>query len=162
MQIVQYGKEIKESKSTLLQLRDQQKSALYYRRLHFLYVLKSGSCQSQAEAGAQIGIKLRAAQKLWNRYKQQGLAGLLGVPCLGRPAKLTEPCKAALNKELQNDSMQTLKQACHFVAQHSGVSISEAAMHYYFKRAGIKKKTGRPTSVRKDAAGEKHFKKSLS
>ncbi len=162
MRVLHYHKEIRQGASTLLRIRDRQKSVLYYRRLQFLYLLKSGHCNSQAEAGAQIGIKVRAAQKLWNKYKRQGLAGLLAVPPLGRPAKLDEQCKAALKEELKKDSIQTLRQACHFVAQHSGITISEVAMHHHFKALHIKKKTGRPTSVRKDRKGEERFKKNSS
>ena len=145
MRALNYVKAIRESAGRLLKLRDQQKAALYYRRLHFLYLLKSGSGENQGEAGAAIGIKQRGAQKLWNKYKCQGLKGLL-TPSerMGRPCKLDEAAKQALQAQLHKDQIQTLQQATDFLSHSQGIVISQVAIHCYFKAMGIKKKTGRP------------------
>jgi transposase len=83
-------------------------------------------------------------------------------PHKGRPAKLTEKAKADLQTQLDDSRVETLKQACGFVAQNHGIVLTQAAMHYYFKREKIKKKTGCPANVRKDEQSEPAFKKSLS
>lgn len=159
MKGLNYDELVKESAKDLRVLYRKQSSALFRRRLQFLMLLKSGQCSSQAQAGALIGIKARASEKLWKLYRSEGVQGLLRPPAKGRPAKLTEGAKADLQTELDGSRVATLKQACSFVEQTHGIVLTQAAMHYYFKREKIKKKTGRPTSVRKDVAGEEWFKK---
>lgn len=159
MKHLDYGVLIKETLEELRALQRRQSRSLAKRRLRFLIVLKSGACTSQAAAGRHIGIKERASEKLWKRYRSQGIAGLLEKPHSGQPPKLDEAAKEALQTQLDSHCIQTLKQACAFVLRQNGIAISQAAMHYYFQAMGIKKKTGRPTSVRKDVAGEEVFKK---
>jgi transposase len=159
MKGLNYEEMVKESVAELRILHRRQSSALFRRRLQFLLLLKSGKCSSQAKAGALIGIKLRASEKLWKLYVTEGLQGLLRLPDKGRPAKLTEAAKAALQTELDQSRVATLRQACHFVEQSHGIVLTEVAMHYYFKREKIKKKTGRPANIRKDEEAEEAFKK---
>ena len=162
MRGLDYRKEIKEKVAELRALYRRQSRPLARRRLRFLLLLKSGECTSQGQAGARIGIGQRAAEKLWALYRRKGIAGLLEKPHSGQPPKLNKAAKVALAKQLDSDRIQTLKQACAFVQQNNGIALSQTAMFYYFKAQGIKKKTGRPTNVKKDVKGEKHFKKSLS
>lgn len=159
MKGLNYAEMVKESVKDLRVLHRKQSNALFRRRLQFLMLLKSGKCSSQAKAGALIGIKLRASEKLWKLYREEGLQGMLHTPEKGRPAKLTERAKADLQTQLDESRIATLKQACSFVEQNHGIVLTQVAMHYYFKCEKIKKKTGRPTNVRKDVEGEELFKK---
>lgn len=159
MKGLKYDERVKESVADLRVLHCKEDKPLYRRRLQFLMLLKSGKCSSQAKAGALIGIQARAAEKLWKLYQTQGVEGLLRRPDKGRPAKLSEEAKAALQEELDQSRVATLKQACLFVAQHHGIVLTEVAMYYYFKREKIKKKTGRPSNVGKDPQAEEVFKK---
>ena len=159
MKALDYDELVKESVAELRVLHRRQSKPLFRRRLQFLMLLKSGKCSSQAKAGILIGIKGRASEKLWKLYVAEGVEGLLRLPDKGRPAKLTATAKAALQAELDHSRVVTLKQACSFVQQQNGISISQVAMHYYFSREKIKKKTGRPTNIRKDKEGEERFKK---
>lgn len=159
MKGLNYDEMVKESIADLRVLHHKQSNSLFRRRLQFLMLLKSGKCCSQAKAGALIGIKQRASEKLWRLYQTQGVEGLVRLPDKGRPAKLTEEAKADLQEQLDQSRVATLKQACLFVAQTHGIVLTEVAMHYYFKREKIKKKTGRPTNIRKDNKGEERFKK---
>ena len=159
MKSLDYGEVIGEQLQELQLLYRKQSRTLARRRLRFLLLLKSGECSSQALAGAKIGIKQRASEKLWALYRTEGIAGLLEKPHSGQPPKLTPKAKEALQKELGKSSIQTLQEACTFVLQKHGIALSQTAMHRYFKAQGIKKKTGRPTNVKKDVAGEKRFKK---
>lgn len=159
MRCLDYSKEIGEEVEALQVTYRKQSRSLARRRLRFLLLLKSGGCASQALAGARIGIKPRAAEKLWALYRKKGVTGLLEKPHSGQPAKLNKQVKETLQKELDRSRIQTLKEACSFVLQKHGIAISPSAMHHYFKAEGIKKKTGRPTNVRKDEKGEEVFKK---
>lgn len=90
------------------------------------------------------------------------MAGLLTPPSRGRPPKLSEEAKRDLQAASDSSRVATLRQACSFVQSNNGTSISQVAMHYYFKQQKVKKKTGRPTNVRKGVQAAEAFKKNLS
>jgi transposase len=159
MKRLDYSKVIGEALEDLESLYRRQSRSLARRRLRFLILLKGGGCFSQVLAGARIGIKPRASEKLWALYRARGIPGLLEKPHSGQPPKLDNKAKEALRTELDKGGIQTLREACTFVLHKRGIAISKAAMHRYFKAQGIKKKTGRPTNVRKDTKGEAAFKK---
>jgi transposase len=154
-----YGKGIKESEQELFLLERGQSYALLRDRMRFLRLLKSGACPSQAKAGWQIGLGLRGSEKLWKKYCQEGVEGLLRYPYQGTKGKLTEKQEQQLLKELKKDKTQTLKQACGYVAQNLGVRYTVPGRHYVVERLKVKKKTGRPVYNNKDDKGEKQFKK---
>jgi transposase len=154
-----YGKAIKESEQELLLLERRQGSSLLRDRMRFLRLLKSGECPSQAKAGRQIGLGLRGAEKLWKKYRQEGIEGLLSYPYQGTKGKLTDKQAQQLCRELQRDDTATLQQACGYVEEKFGVSYTVPGMYYVFRRLGVKKKTGRPTHHHKDQRGEQQFKK---
>lgn len=112
-----YCKAIKESEDQLLELERCQSYALLRDRMRFLRLLKSGACTSQAGAGKYIALKLRASEKLWNKYRREGIKGLLIYPYKGSKGKLSEAQKQQLQAELSKDQIQNLQQACEYVEQ---------------------------------------------
>jgi transposase len=162
LRCLDYRKAIKESEARLRTLEQRQRLVLFRDRMYFLWLLKSGECTTQAEAGAAIGLSLRGAEKLWKKYRLEGLAGLLRYPFTGKKEKLSGEQKGALQAELLKDESQTLEQIRGWVQQHYGVHYSLSAMYYVLGRMKIKKKTGRPQYLDKDQQGEAHFKKKLS
>lgn len=156
-----YRKAITESEEKLRTLERRQSSALLRDRVRFLRLLKSGACTSQAQAGKVIGIKLRASEKLWRKYREERLEGLLRYPYRGKKEKLSQAQKQALENELLNDQMQTLEQVRAWVMQQSGVHYSASGIYYVLERLKVKKKTGRPQYYDKDKEGERRFKKKL-
>lgn len=157
-----YRKAIKESEKQLFSLERCQTKALLRDRVRFVRLLKSGVCISQAQAGKAIGLGLRASEKLWHKYREEGLQGLLTYPYQGTKGKLTEEQTRRLERELLNDQIQSLEQACGYVEQQFGVHYTTPGMFYVFRRLGVKKKTGRPVYYNKDDRGERRFKKNAS
>lgn len=157
-----YRKAIKESEKQLFALERRQTKALLRDRMRFLRLLKSGECPSQAQAGAAIGLGLRGAEKLWKKYRTEGLQGLLSYPYPGRREKLSAVQKQALERELREDQAQSLEQVCHFVEEQNGVHYTIPGMFYVLRRMKVKKKTGRPQYQDKDLGGEERFKKNAS
>jgi transposase len=157
-----YRKAIKESEAQLFSLERHQTKALLRDRMRFLRLLKSGECTSQAQAGRVIGLKLRASEKLWRKYREGGLEGLLSYPYRGKPEKIPEAVKQELSQELSTDQLQSLEQVQHFIEQKSGVHYTIPGIHYVLERMQVKKKTGRPLYQDKDQKGEQRFKKKSS
>jgi transposase len=127
--------------------------------MRFLRLLKSGACPSQATAGEYIGLKRRASEKLWGKYRTEGLEGLLTYPYQGSTGKLSEEEQQQLQDELSKDHIQGLQQACEYVEKQFQVHYTPRGMAYVFERLQVKKKTGRPVHAHKDYKGEKRFKK---
>lgn len=154
-----YQKVIKESEPELRRLEKAQTKALLRDRMRFLRLLKSSECTSLAEAGKRIALKLRASEKLWRKYRQEGLTGLLDYPFKGYRGKLSLEQKQQLEEELHSARFQSLHQGCAYVERTFGVSYSLPGIRYVFDGLKVKKKTARPAHVHKDEEGEKRFKK---
>jgi transposase len=154
-----YQKVIKESEAKLSSIERAQTKAILRDRMRFVRLLKSGECGSLAEAGRQIGLKLGASEKLWRKYREEGLAGLLDYPFKGYGGKLSQEQRHVLEEELHGAQIQSLQQGCQYVEKSFGINYSSSGMHYVFERLKVKKKTARPTHIHKDMEGEKRFKK---
>ena len=159
--MLNYSKAIKESVADLLQVERSQKKALLRDRVRLVRLLKSGECSSQRQAGERIGLSLRESQRVWGRYQRGGLEGLLDYPFKGKPRRLSEEQALELEEHLSQDQVQTLREARDFIQEHLGVTYTVGGVHYVFQCLKIKKKTGRPSSVRKDEKGSKAFKKNF-
>jgi len=154
-----YQKVIKEREATLRSLEKAQTKALLRDRMRFLRLLKSGECSSVAAAGRYIGLKLRASEKLWRKYRQEGLAGLVDYPFKGYSGKLTEEQQDTLEQELCSGSFRSLAESCRYVEQTFETHYTLSGMHYVFERLKVKKKTARPSHVHKSETAERRFKK---
>lgn len=157
-----YGIAIKETEEQLLQLERHQSKVLLRDRVRFLRLLKSGECRSQAGAGKYIGLRSRASEKLWRKYRTAGIEGLVAYPYQGSKGKLSEAEQRLLLEELCKDATQSLPQACAYVEKKFKVHYTIRGMGYVFERLKVKKKTGRPVYAHKDVHGEKRFKKKIS
>jgi transposase len=157
-----YQKVIKENEQELFSLERHQSKALLRDRVRFLRLLKSGECTSQAEAGKHIGLKRRASEKLWSKYRRGGLPGLLDYPYKGSQGKLSEEQLQCLEEELCKDQIQSLQQGCTYVEKTFRVRYTPSGLWHVLRRLKVKRKTARPTHHHKDEAGEKRFKKNAS
>lgn len=87
--------------------------------------MKSGVCHSQAAAGTYIGIKQRAAKKLWKKYHERGIEAFIHYPFEGTHGKLSEEQKQDLTAELQQGNVQTLAEAQSYIEEHFGITYTE-------------------------------------
>jgi len=154
-----YADKISESVEELDRLSAQQKLTLRRDRIQFLIGLKNG--YTQAQAGAQIGIKLRQSQKLWRIYRSGGLAALLVENRKTYLGKLSWAQISRLRSFLLTDQADTLRSVQSWLANNEQVHYSLGGISLLFKRLKIKLKTGRPSNVRQDKQGREDFKKTL-
>ena len=158
---IDYPKVIKESAKKLRKLEKEQHKAFVRDRIRFLWLLKSGRCSSQSQAGELIGLRPRSSQRLWQQYRNDGVKALLAYPYQGTPCRLTEEQRETLMAYLAEDQVQFLHEAKAYIHQHFAVRYSTGGLHKLFERLKVKKKTGRPANYRKDEKGAARFKKSL-
>lgn len=84
-----YNALILETDAELEKLEKQQRLVQFQQRIRFLRALKQGPAQTQAQAGEQVGWKLRYSQQMWQRYRTSGIVQMLEQPRRSRLAKLS-------------------------------------------------------------------------
>jgi transposase len=130
-------------------------------RIRFLRFLKTGQAKSQAAAGLMIGLAIRQSQRLWQSYQAGGFASLLSPAYQHGFGKLSAHQISILLTFLRSDQASKLEEVQAFMHSSFGVDYSLSGISKLFTRLKIKLKTGRPSNVRKDAAQEEAFKKTL-
>lgn len=154
-----YQAEITESEDDLIKLERSTKDGKARDRVRFVRLLKTGKATTQQQAGVLIGLGIRQSQRLWQRYRQNGIAVLAVGNYQGSTAKLTEAEQSRLKERLKKDDICSLEQAQNYLQQEFGVSYTRGGVSYLFKRLKVKLKTGRPTNVNQDPAQIEQFKK---
>lgn len=154
-----YQTEITENEDDLIKLERSTKDGKARDRVRFIRLLKTGTATTQQQAGALIGLGIRQSQRLWQRYRQNGIAVLAVGNYQGSTAKLSEAEQSRLKQRLKKDDISSLEQAQNYLQQEFGISYTIGGVSYLFKRLKVKLKTGRPTNVNQDPAQIQQFKK---
>ncbi len=157
-----YQAEIIESEDYLMKLERSTKDGKARDRVRFIRFLKTGAAATQQQAGALIGLGIRESQRLWQRYRQNGVVTLAGGNYQGSTAKLNQAEQSRLKERLKKDDIRSLEQARNCLQQEFGVSYTIGGVSYLFKRLKVKLKTGRPQNIKQDAAQIEQFKKKIS
>lgn len=156
-----YGTLIKEE---LEFLREQERKAVKAQvrdRIRFLRLLKSGEAKSQRASGVAVGLGQRWSQRLWQQYRQEGYAAFIEPGYQHNFGKLDCCQISRLQAFLRQDLAPRLEDSQHYIKQEFDVAYTISAICKLFQRLKIKRKTGRPVNVRKDAGKEEAFKKTL-
>jgi len=156
-----YTIKIQEDIETLLREEKRQKKALERDRIRFLRLLKTGECTSQQSAGAAIGLSERQSQRLWRKYREAGLEGLLSPYEVRYWGKLSSYQISQLRAYLTNDQAQTLSDIQAYLAGSLGVNYTIGGVSDLCKRLKIKRKRGRPVNIRQKPGDVEAFKKTL-
>lgn len=157
-----YAEIITEEVEQLQQLLNQQKLARYEKRARFLLLLKTGQVKTQKAAGERVGWKLRQSQKMWQMYRDEGVAVVLEVPRKDSLGNLSSLELARLLRYLGEFGFSTLEEARTYIKQSFGVSYSIGGVSWLFKRLRVKLKTARPCNLKKDERRVQAYKKTLA
>ena len=130
-------------------------------RIRFLRLLKTGQAKTQSAAGLLIGIATRQSQRLWHPYREKGFSALLSTHYQHSFGKLSAGQISVLLTFLRTDQASKLADVQALIDASFGVHSTLWGLSKRFTRLKIKLKTGRPSKVRKDAAQEAAFKKTL-
>lgn len=146
-----------------LQIQERLASkALVRDRIRFLRLLKTGQANTQSAAGLLIGIATRQSQRLWQTYREEGFSALLSTHHYQHSfGKLSAHQLSLLLTFLRSDQASKLEEVQAFIHASFGVHYTLCGLSKLFTGLKIKYKTGRPSNVRKEAAQEEAFKKTL-
>jgi transposase len=154
-----YADKIKEEIDFLLEAEKRRGNALNRDRARFLRLLKSGECNSQAAAGAAVGLCERHAQRLWHLYRKGGFEALMVGPSRRGWGKLSSQQISYLRQFLRDNQAQTLAHIQAYLAGSLGIQYTIGGVSDLCKRLKIKRKTGRPVNVRQQPGDVAFFKK---
>lgn len=157
-----YAEIITEEVEELQQLLKQQKAVRYEKRVRFLYLLKTAQAKTQKAAGEQVGWKLRQSQKIWQQYREAGLAAVLEKPRKDSLGNLSSLEIVRLLRYLSEFGFGTLEEAQSYIAASFGASYTIGGVSWLFKRLKVKLKTARPSNVKKDERRVETYKKTLA
>ena len=157
-----YHLEIKEDEKTLKQLLCEQKTASDKERVQLLYLLKSHQAKTIQEAANLLGRHRVTLQKWLQRYRSNGLEGLLEhKPRLGRPSVIPAWAQQALHKRLQEpEGFNSYGEICQWLDSELGIKAHYKTVHqlvYYRLKGGPK--VARPQSIKQSVQQREEFKK---
>jgi len=156
-----YAEMISETDAELQRVEKKQKLVQFQNRVRFLLVLKSGVARTQAEAGAEVGWKLRQSQKIWRLYREGGLAEVLRKPQRWGFGKLSSHEIARLQNYTAQFGAESLTAVRAYLERACGVSYTIGGVSALCGRLKIKLKTARPANALKDVGKVEAYKKTL-
>jgi len=156
---MKYDELIGEDLEELREIQSRQKLVQFEKRVQFLIWLKSGEAKTQKEAGSKVGWKARQSQKIWQMYRERGLAGVLEKSERRGLGKLSSVEISRLNEYLREFGACSLAEIRAFVREAFGVNYTIGGLSDLCSRLRIKLKTARPSNYRKDEAAVVQYKK---
>jgi len=156
---MKYEELINEEFEELRAIEKQQKLVKFEKRVQFLIALKSGEAKTQKAAGSQVGWQLRQSQKIWQLYRERGLAGVLAKSGRHGFGKLSSTQISRLNEYLRQFGARSLAEIQQYVRDSFGVSYTIGGLSDLCIRLRIKLKTARPSNYLKDEAAVLRYKK---
>lgn len=156
-----YADKITQNLDELLALEKKQTTARLRDYVRFLRLLKTGEATTQSQATHQLNLSLRQGQRLWQRYQQKGLSGLIQSQYVPYWGKLSATQISQLRAYLLTDQAQTLAHIQTFLADSFAIHYTIGGISELCKRLKIKAKSGRPVNLRQEPGAVQAFKKSL-
>lgn len=153
-----YSQSIDQSVEELQSLQKSQSKVVVYQRLQMLRLLKQCQAKTLTAASKLVGVSKRSGLRWWKQYKQEGLESLLVVAPTRQP-RLSKEQQQELMAEAARGEFSTIAEILRWVEQSFGISYTEVGMWKLVRRLKIKKKTPRPSHVKKDEEAVERFKK---
>jgi len=158
---MKYDQLIGEELEQLREIQSKQKLVQFEKRVQFLIALKSGAAKTQKAAGSQLGWQLRQSQKIWQLYREQGLAGVLEKSRRHGFGKLSSVQISRLNEYLRQFGARSLAEIQHYIQESFGINYTIGGLSDLCLRLRIKLKTARPSNYQKNEAEVLTYKKTL-
>ena len=142
---INYPKAIQESEEELTKREQSLRGQKTADRVRMLRLLKSEAVKSLKECAPLVGYSLVQLTRWWERYRAEGLCGLLKVHTpTGRPTRLTKEAWKGLLEAMRAGDIATMQEARDSLERAWGISYKNGkALWWLFKKERVKWKTGR-------------------
>lgn len=158
-----YPKAIQESEEDLSKQEQRLRGQKAADRVRMLRLLKSKAVESLKDCAPLVGYSVSQVTRWWERYRAEGLAGLLEQPKPeGRASRMTPEAWAGLMQEMRAGHIATMQEARDYLERTWAIRYKNGkSLWWLFKKHRVKWKTGRRRHRKANAEQQAAFKKTL-
>ncbi len=158
---IKYPKAIQESEEELMSLEQHLRGQKTADRVRMLRLLKSATVKSLKDCAPMVGYSVIQLTRWWERYRAEGLAGLLKQQkSAGKASRLTPEAWAGLLQTMRAGHIATLEDARNYLEREWGIRYKNGkSLWWLFKKHRVKRKTGRRRHQKANAEQQAAFKK---
>jgi len=158
---IKYPKAIQESEEELTRLEQSLRGQKAADRVRVLRLLKSGTVKSLKDCAPMVGYSLSQLTRWWERYRAEGLAGVLKQQKpAGKASRLTAEAWAGLLQAMRAGHIATMQDARNYLEREWGIRYKNGkSLWWLFKKHRVKWKTGRRRHQKANAEQQAAFKK---
>jgi len=160
---ITYPKVIQESEEELTRLEQSLRGKKTADRVRMLRLLKSGAVKSLKECAPLVGYSVIQLTRWWERYRAEGLAGMLKQhKPVGKASRLTPEAWAGLLQAMRAGHIATMQEARNYLEREWGIRYKNGkSLWWLFKKHRVKCKTGRRRHKKANTEQQAAFKKTL-
>src|SRR5260370_33960236 len=124
---------------------------------------KSGTVKSLKDCAPMVGYSVSQLTRWWERYRAEGLAGVLKQQKpAGKASRLTAEAWAGLLQAMRAGHIVTMQDARNYLEREWGISYKNGkSLWWLFKKHRVKWKTRRRRHKKANAEQQAAFKKTL-
>jgi transposase len=161
---IKYPKAIQESEEKLTKLEQRLRGQKTADRVRMLRLLKSGTVKSLKDCAPMVGYSMTQLTRWWERYRAEGLAGVLKrQKPAGKASRLTAEAWAGLLAQMRAGHIMTMQDARNYLEREWGISYKNGkSLWWLFKKHRVKWKTERRRHKKANAEQQAAFKKTLA
>jgi transposase len=156
-----YPKAIQESEEDLSKQEQSLRGQKAADRVRMLRLLKGKAVSSLKDCAPLVGYSVSQVTRWWERYRADGLAGLLEqAKPVGKVSRMTPEAWAGLMQEMRAGRIVTMQDARDYLEHTWSISYKNGkSLWWLFKKHRIKWKTGRRRHRKANAEQQAAFKK---
>ena len=160
---IKYPQAIQESEEELTRLEQGLRGQKRADRVRVLRLLKSGAVKSLKDCAPLVGYSVIQLTRWWERYRAEGLAGMLKQhKPVGKASRMTPQAWAGLMQAMRAGHIATMQEARNYLDREWGIRYKNGkSLWWLFKKYRIKWKTGRRRHKKANAEQQAAFKKTL-
>ena len=158
---IKYPKAIQESEEELTKLEQRLRGQKTADRVRMLRLLKSATVKSLKDCAPMVGYSVSQLTRWWERYRAEGLAGILKQQKpAGKASRLTPEAWAGLLQAMRAGRITTMQDARNYLEKEWGIVYKNGkSLWWLFKKHRVKWKTGRRRHKKASAEQQAAFKK---
>jgi len=158
---IKYPKAIQESEEELRSLEQSLRGQKTADRVRMLRLLKSETVKSLQDCAPLVGYSAIQLTRWWERYRAEGLSGMLKQhKPAGKASKLSPEAWAGLLQAMRAGHITTMQDARNYLEREWGIVYKNGkSLWWLFKKHRVKWKTGRRRHKKANAEQQTAFKK---
>jgi putative transposase len=158
---IKYPQVIQESEEELTSLEQSLRGQKTADRVRVLRLLKSGTVKSLKDCAPLVGYSVIQLTRWWERYRAEGLTGMLKqYKPTGKASRLTPEAWAGLLQAMRAGHIATMQDARDYLEREWGIRYKNGqSLWWLFKKHRVKWKTGRRRHKKANTERQAAFKK---